>query len=309
MNTHPVVGVWAPGAEPGEAAGPRGSWTPAMVAVLLAVLLPLAPSGHPVSPTPGQRWLWAEEEAAGGGRGGKGPFPLRRRDGHVRAVMALGILSWGLTHPLLCPLAPSPSAHTRVTVGSSLVGDSPRPAAPASPAPLQLLLLLRTETSLGKGRAGRGRLLRPGLGTKYGENKGLWETWLLLWAPDKPARPGRVSCLLCEDVVSRGSATWSSKPLSQETVPRMTHPVENNTAQGNGCHLETATDDVWAGLGLGKERGRDRGSVESWRPLQAAMRVQCRGSRQRPLGACRAGNLRWKQGETVPNRSHCRSRP
>ena len=31
-------------------------------------------------------------------------------------------------------------------------------------------------------------------------------------------------------------------------MPRMTHPVENNTAPGNGCHLETATDDVWAGL-------------------------------------------------------------
>lgn len=41
---------------------------------------------------------------------------------------------------------------------------------------------------------------------------------------------------------------WSSKLPSQETVPRMTHLVENNTAQGDGCHLETATDYVWAGL-------------------------------------------------------------
>ena len=41
---------------------------------------------------------------------------------------------------------------------------------------------------------------------------------------------------------------WSSKLPSQERVPRTAHPVENNTAQGNGCHLETATDYVWAGL-------------------------------------------------------------
>lgn len=34
---------------------------------------------------------------------------------------------------------------------------------------------------------------------------------------------------------------WSSKLPSQETVPRMTHPVENNTAKGNVCHLQTAT--------------------------------------------------------------------
>lgn len=26
--------------------------------------------------------------------------------------------------------------------------------------------------------------------------------------------------------------------LSGETAPRVTHPVENNTAPGNGCHLE-----------------------------------------------------------------------
>lgn len=42
----------------------------------------------------------------------------------------------------------------------------------------------------------------------------------------------------------------SSKPKvpSQEAVPRMTHPVENNTARGNGCHLEMAMACVWAGL-------------------------------------------------------------
>lgn len=35
---------------------------------------------------------------------------------------------------------------------------------------------------------------------------------------------------------------------SQEAVPRMTHPVENNTARGNGCHLGIAMEYIWAGL-------------------------------------------------------------